>query len=209
MSNVFLFREDFSIGEKIDRIPSHKISTDTPEIAEVLEEIGRDTGEVASLTKDDFLKSISNQVTDERYELLINTLFTNYGFKGDKFNMQLYRLRDISIKDDIEVPENRRLDEEYPGLLNRPISLIETNKHKGENLIDFRFQTSARMEKVEPDQEIPIRILDADSGEVVEEYGPEYEVEAPARYNVEARVYKDKKIYGNFQLLKDFRGSPV
>lgn len=194
-TNVFLFREAYSIGEKTERIPASVFSVDTAEVRKILGEIGEPPQEVRSLSKSDYLSRIRSEVEWEEYEAHIDELFEQYGKKGDTFNMQLFTITgDLSYEQLVEraeTYEGGRLESVYSEILTEPLALTNTAKNENHNIVDLCFKTSITQEEIEPDEDIPIQVVRQGTDEVEREYGEEYMVRAPLRNQIESRVFVD------------------
>jgi hypothetical protein len=205
-TDEFLFRDGYSISEKIRRIPTPKISAETPEINGLLRDLSLSESEVGRLGKSDFFEEVEEQLSGSDYRSLISTLFRKYGVKGDKFNMQLFVAEESLSFDNLnersETHDGDRIDTEFASL-NDPIVLADYDT--GDVYIDLQFRTTARLEDINPDEKIPIQIIDSETGDTVEKYGSNYRIKAPARYRVEARVYTDTGIIAvsNYSKIKD------
>lgn len=191
----FLFRDTYAIPEKIDRIPTSRISKETPEIQRRLGELSLSESEIRRIGKNDFFEEAEDHLSETAFQEFVSDLFDQYGVKGDKFNMQLYLLKESISKDNLldlaEQYENERLDRDFDSL-NDPIVLTEYREN--EDSVDIQFRTTARLENIEADDNIPIQIIEIETGETIQNYGSEYRVKAPARYRVEVRAYPDKEL---------------
>lgn len=205
-ADEFLFRDGYTISERISRIPTTRISVDTPEISSRLEALSLSATEVGRLGKGDFFEEADDQLSDSGYQNLISTLFRKYGVKGDKFNIQLFvaeeRLSYHWLKSNVEMYDEERIDSDFTTLTD-PIVLADSDVE--DEYIDLQFRTTAQLEDINPDEKIPIQIIDTETGNTVKQYGPDYMIKAPARYRVEARVYTETGIIAvsNYSKIKD------
>lgn len=205
-ADKFLFRDRYSISEKIRRIPTARISAETPEINSRLQDLSLPESEVDRLGKNDFCQEAEEQLSDFKYRNLISTLFRKYGVKGDKFNMQLFVAEESLSHGVLEARaakyEEERIDSDFNSLTD-PIVLADS--HVEEDYIDLQFRTTAQLEDINPDEKIPIQIIDRETGDTVEQYGPDYSIKAPARYRVETRVYTETEIIAvsNYSKIND------
>lgn len=211
-SNVFFFRggdDDYTIEEMRNRIPAGRISPETPEVMEMLEELNEVPSEVSSLNKNPHLDLVREERSRERYEEYITTLFQEYGKRGDKFNIQLFELKGGSISfeelsEQAQSLERTDVAEEFSDLRDVPLALQKVNSDEEEKRVDFSFQTIESEEWINPTDDLPIIVYRG--GEQVQEYSdPDYEVMAPATYRIEARVYVDADLIAvsNFSSVKD------
>ncbi len=191
-TDQFLFRDGYSIEEKIGRIPTSNISPETPEINGRLDKLDLSEGDLRRIGKNDFFEEAEEKFNTAEYRRFVSTLFDTYGTEGDKFNMQLFVSQETISYDELSRRSARYLDERIDdvfGSLAEPIVLTDTDTDT--ESIDLQFRTTARLEDINPDEKIPIQIIDTDSGKTVEQYGENYKIKAPARYRVESRVYSD------------------
>lgn len=205
-ADEFLFREGYSIREKISRIPTARISAETPEINSRLRDLSLSESEVGRLGKNDFFEEAEEQLSDSKYQDLISKLFRKYGVKGDKFNMQLF-VAEVSLSHDALKAQaaeykEERIDSDFTSLTD-PIVLADSEVE--DDYVDLQFRTTAQLEDINPDEKIPVQIIDTETGNTVGEYGPEYRIKAPARFRVEARVYTETGIIAvsNYSKIKD------
>lgn len=202
----FLFRDGYAVSEKISRIPTAIIDAETSRINRHLRDLSLTEKEVGRMGKSDFFEEAEDKLSKGAYQNLVSDLFRQYGVQGDKFNMQLFvaeeriSLGDLASRADDYIGE--RLDHDFDSLVE-PIVLTDFNVDT--DFIDFQFRTTARLEDINPDEKIPIQIIDTESGRTVERYGSDYQIKAPARYHVEARVYPETKIIAvsNYSKIKD------
>jgi hypothetical protein len=205
-ADEFLFRDGYSINEKISRIPTPRISAETPEINSRLRDISLSESEVGRLGKNDFFEEAEDQLSYSKYRNFISTLFRRYGVKGDKFNMQLFVAEGSLAHGALEARaaeyEEERVDSDFTSLTD-PIVLVDSDVE--DDYIDLQFRTTAQLEDINPDEKIPIQIIDTETGDTVEQYGPDYHIKAPARYRVETRVYIGTGIIAvsNYSKIKD------
>lgn len=189
-TSEFLFRDQYPIDEKIRRIPPGKITGTTGEIRSRINDLGLAHNEVNKLGKHDFFDEAEDSLSNGQFEALVSSLFDEYGAKGDKCNMQLFlsdgRLNYDDISQAASDSLNARLDT-WIDALSEPIVLTDVRTQ--DDCIDLQFRTSVQREDIEPDENIPIQIIRREDGVVVQDYGSEFTVRAPARYRVEARVY--------------------
>lgn len=194
-TNVFFFRGSYDLGEKIDRIPAHRFSVDTPEILDTLSEIGETPQEVQSLSKGDYLHRVSSELDLDQYEEHIDELFENYGKKGDTFNLQLFTIADALSYDRLRNRaakyEGSRLENAFSHILAEPLALTNTSHNDDNHTMDFCFKTATRQEDIEPDEDVPIQVVRRDTEEIADEYGENFMVRAPTSYQIEARVFTE------------------
>lgn len=205
-TDQFLFRNGYSIPEKISRIPTAKISAKTPEIDSRLQDFSLSETEVSRMGKNDFFNEAKVVLSSSTYRSFVSNLFDKYGEKGDKFNMQLF-VADVPLSREIlslraDQYAGDRIDRDFDSLVE-PIVL--TNQVENSDSIDFQFRTTAHLEDINPDDKIPIQIIDTESGETVDRYGSDYHIKAPARYRVEARIYAKAGLLAvsNYSKIKD------
>lgn len=195
-TNVFLFRDEYSTSEKVDRIPASVFSVDTPEVRAFLGEIGEPPQEVRSLSKSDYLSRARSEVEWERYEIHIEELFEEYGKKGDTFNMQLFTLPgELSYEQLVERSESyegNRLESVYSQMLAEPVALTNTAKNEERHTVDLCFRTAVTQQEIEPDEDIPIQVIRQGTEEVEGEFGEGFVVRAPLRHQIESRVFVDE-----------------
>lgn len=191
-TDMFLFRDGYSLSEKINRIPTARITPETPEIDGQLDHLSMDEGEVKRIGKNDFFEEVSDDLDGDDYQHFVSDLFETYGVTGDKFNMQLFTVEESLSHDNLvgncETHQEQRIEEAFSSL-DSPIVL--TDHRVNDTSVDIQFRTTAHLEDIEPDEKIPIQIIDTETGETVKNYGPDYKIKAPARYRVEARIYTD------------------
>lgn len=205
-TDQFLFRDGYSIPEKISRIPTAKITAETPEIDSRLQDLSLSESEVSRMGKNDFLDEVEEQLTTSAYKTLVSNLFDKYGEKGDKFNMQLFVAEESLSREHLsrraDQYDEERIDRDFDSLVE-PIVL--TDHEENPDSIDLQFRTTAHLEDINPDDKIPIQIIDTESGNTVERYGSDYHIKAPARYRVEARVYTETGLIAvsNYSKIKD------
>jgi hypothetical protein len=211
-NNVFFFRGgdgDYTTEEMRNRIPAGRISPETPEVMEMLEELNEVPSEVSSLNKNPHLDLVREECSRERYEEYISVLFQEYGKRGDKFNIQLFELNGSSLSfeelsEQAESLEGTDVAEEFSDLRDIPLALQRVNSNEEKNYIDFSFQTIESEEWINPTEDLPIVVYRG--GEPVQEYSePDYEIMAPATYRIEARVYIEDDLIAvsNFSSVKD------
>lgn len=190
MTNQFLFRETYSLKEKIRRIPPSIITAETPEIRSRISSTDITDEDVDRLGKHDLFDESEEELDPADYLSFIDEIFEEYGTKGDKFNMQLFRTDQSIPRDTLDQQAERYIDNRLDNIfdfLSEPIVL--TDYRTNGDSVDLQFRTSARREDISPDENIPVQIIEDESGDVVEDYGPDYTVRAPARYHIEARAY--------------------
>jgi len=188
----FLFRDGYSIDEKIRRIPTPNISPETPEINRRLDELDLSEQDLKRIGKGDFFEEAEEKLDTPEYHRFVSTLFDSYGTEGDKFNMQLFVAEESISHDDLsrrtEHYRGDRIDSGFDSLVE-PIVLTDSDTDS--DSVDMQYRTTARLEDINPDEKIPIQIINKESGQTVEQYGENYKIKAPARYRVEARVYTE------------------
>lgn len=188
----FLFRDGYSIDEKIRRIPTPNISPETPEINRRLDELDLSEQDLKRIGKGDFFEEAEEKLDTPEYHRFVSTLFDSYGTEGDKFNMQLFVAEESISHDELsrraEHYRGDRIDSDFDSLVE-PIVLTDSDTDS--DSVDMQYRTTARLEDINPDEKIPIQIINKESGQTVEQYGENYKIKAPARYRVEARVYTE------------------
>lgn len=189
-TDQFLFRDGYDIDEKIRRIPTPNISPETPEINRQLSELGLSEEDLKRIGKGAFFEEAKEKLDIPDYRQFVTTLFDSYGIEGDKFNMQLFVAQESLSHDELarrtEHYRGNRIDGDFDSLIE-PIVL--TDYDTDTDSVDLQFRTTARLEDINPDDKIPIQIINKESGQTVDRYGEDYKIKAPARYRVEARVY--------------------
>jgi hypothetical protein len=202
----FLFRDGYSIDEKIRRIPTPNISPETPEINRRLTELDLSEQDLKRIGKGDFFEEAEEKLDTSEYHRFVSTLFDNYGTEGDKFNMQLFVAEESISHDELsrraEHYRGDRIDSDFDSLVE-PIVLTDSNTDP--DSVDMQYRTTARLEDINPDEKIPIQIINKESGQTVEHYGENYKIKAPARYRVEARVYTETSLVAvsNYSKIAD------
>lgn len=211
-NNKFFFRGDegdYSTSEMRKRIPSFKISPETPEVIKMLEELNEVPSQSSSLSKNSHLDLVQEECSYERYEEYISELFEEYGIRGDRFNLQLYELKggEISYQELVDKAEEllgTDVSDEFSDIRDIPLALREVNPDKERRVVDFSFQTIESEEWLNPTEDLPIVVYQG--GKKVQEYrGEDYEIKAPATYRIEARVYADSDLVAvsNFSSISD------
>lgn len=193
-NNTFFLRDDYTTNEKIDRIPSSKISPGVDIIDQVLSELeGNFSGQ---LRKRDFFYRIEEEFEPERYNEIVDEIFSEWGKKGDSFNLQLFAIPDSVSYEQVakacEQLQGENLQDVFEVVSNE-ISLDRCIKDPSENTIAFSFIISEKIDDIEPTDEMPIRVK-KQSGSEEYEYGPDWEVIAPSREFIESKLYSKNGI---------------
>ena len=195
-SNTFYLRDGYSVEEMIDRIPAAKINHSVEGFEQALQEFGLDSSSYGTMSKSVFFERISKEL-DEEYENLVHLLFDNCGQDGDKFNLQPFSLppeADYSnIHSSAQEIQGERIDESVDDAKNVLI-LTDVESRDDSAAVDLGFRTAEKIEEVQPDEDIPVIIRRADTGEIEAEYEEGYIVEAPTRRKIEARIYMNERI---------------
>lgn len=205
-TNQFLFRDSYSINEKISRIPTSDISPETPEINQQLFDLELSESEVNRIGKGDLFEEAKEQFSSSDYRRFVSILFDNYGVGGDKFNMQLFVVQASVSYDELarraEYYRGERIESDFDSL-TEPIVLADCKENS--DSIDMQFRTTAKLEDINPDDKIPIQIIDKNSGQTVERYNENYKIKAPARYRIETRVYPETSLIAvsNYSKIAD------
>lgn len=205
-TDQFLFRDSYSTGEKISRIPIADISPETPEINHRLHGLGLSESEVNRIGKSDFFEEVEERLPSADYRNFVSTLFDKYGVQGDKFNMQLFivqePLSDNELVEKAEYYRGERIDSALDSIVE-PIVLTAYTENS--DSIDMQFRTTAKLEEIIPDEKIPIQIIEKDSGQTVEQYDENYKIKAPARYRIESRIYPETSLIAvsNYSKISD------
>jgi len=194
MKNRYFLRETYTTPEKRDRINSSKINVGVDGFDSTLREFGFEPSEFRGLGKSDFFERMESELESEQYDEFVDMLFEEEGQKGDKFNLQVIELpaeRDYrNVAGSANVHQGSRLDDVFDGVSN-VLTLHECDTDS--DFPSFSFRTPEKLEEVEADEELPIIIRNSD-GEIEAEYSEGYQVEAPKRDTIEARVYPSSKL---------------
>lgn len=147
-----------------------------------------------NINKTQHLDLVKEVCSTGNYEEYIDYLFSEYGKKGDKFNIQLFEnsggtLNRNTLTENLATREGKDLQSEFSHRRDLPLVLNEVNE--AENTIDVSFQTIEKEEKINPTDDLPV-VIYKDGNEVEEYRGEGYEIRAPATYKIEARIYIDK-----------------
>lgn len=208
-SNTFFTRDGYSTYEKRKRISAEIISPDTPEVREILGEIGEAPQEGGNLTKDAFFTRLQEELESEEYDEFVDTLFSEYGKKGDRFNIQLFEFAgEISynkLVENVEEYEGYRLDNIFSDISD-PVALDLVEPNENEGIVDLNFKVTERLKEIEADEDVPIQVRERGGEESeVREFGEGYEVIAPAGYRVEVRIYTKEGLaaVSNYNEIRD------
>jgi hypothetical protein len=197
--NTYLFRDGYRIEEMISRIRVAKFRSEEEELVqEILEEADLEYAYLLENEKQDFLDEIRTRVEEERYEEFIQSMFEQYGEKGDQFNIQFYIVDDITYDlllttaEEIEGEELRQIESDE---FRRPTTLTEVRSDAESRIVDLQFEVVDHPENIDAEG---LETAYTSEGEVIDLSDTELE-EAERlirenRYMMEVRTYVDDGI---------------
>lgn len=189
----------------IARIPSSQIHTGNSDFDGVVSRYGFEPQTFSNINKTRFFERMSNELEEETYDEFIEKLFEECGHRGDKFNIQTFILpferNYLSVVEKSQRAEDSDLSNSM-SFINRTLYLSEVEEKMVDlddidwstEVVDLSFKTRETIENIEPTEDMPIRIVRADNGDLVQEYSEEYLIEAPTQDRIEARVYISSKM---------------
>jgi len=206
-SKVHLFRSEYEIGEKIERIPAGAFTTETDEVDEFVQSHSEEFGDDGRFSKEEFLRK-AQQVSDsdEEWEEFITSLFESEGKKGDPFNFKWYKpYTDLSFEGLVaEAPDWKGEDVSQltDGKLDTVFYLTNWNNDPQSNTVDLQFKTAEEREDLTSDDDLPVKVIRKEDREVIEEYDSDFIIRVPFRHKIEARAYPNE----NMVIVSNFSG---
>ncbi|WP_254861727.1 hypothetical protein [Halovivax gelatinilyticus] len=139
-SNLYFFREEegYTPAEVEQRIQVADLRDNPSAVKRILDECGI-SDELLEKSKDDILGQIQREVDTGRYEQFMDELLEDRGEKGDRVNVQVYKLIDIEREELQSTIENADSDDTTDYLLR---NLDYSKERKSINAIDFKFKIS-------------------------------------------------------------------
>ncbi|WP_227380931.1 hypothetical protein [Haladaptatus halobius] len=144
--NLLFFREEYTNEEIASRIRTKDFRTDGHQIVEsVLDtaELSRDV--ILENRKSDFLSKIKSNVDSEEYRSFLKDMFEEFGEKGDRVNLQFYRVDGLSYQELVDKIETEQEPEPEPeaaadgGDFQYSSLISDYQTHEG-TIVDIQFR---------------------------------------------------------------------
>jgi hypothetical protein len=144
--NLLFFRDRYTNEEMASRIRTKDFRTNGhPHVESILEKAGLSHDVVLENRKSDFLSKIRANVDSEEYRSFLKGMFEEFGEKGDRVNLQFYRVDGLSYQDLVDKLEAEQEPEPEPEAMtdggdSQYSSLISDFQTHEDAIVDIQFQ---------------------------------------------------------------------
>lgn len=194
MNNLFFFREEYDVEEKLDRIPANAFTTSSDVVQNFVSNEIPGEFDINETNKEDTIARLRTEIDAKTFETFVNNLFEEEGKRGDKFNIRLFdvpnNINGSILKKNLEEAEGDEFTQDIDGTLTiLNLEDFDTNLESDLPYIDLKFKTPIKENEYKPSEEKPVKITDESGGIVAYSDNPNHTVNILSNQMIEARVY--------------------